>query len=43
MGDIHRAVLNGHVGYYNPRTGRVKFGKCIYSSIGAAVNYLSEK
>jgi len=43
MGDIHRAVLNGHVGYYNPNTGRVKFGRCIYSSIAVAVKYLSDK
>ncbi len=43
MGELHKATFNGHVGYYNPRTGRVKFGKCIYSSIGAAINYLGEK
>jgi hypothetical protein len=43
MTELHRAVFNGHVGYYNPRTGRVRFGKCIYSSIGAAIKYLKPK
>ena len=43
MGDLHRATYNGHEGYYNPRTGRVRFGKCIYSSIGAAIKYLKPK
>ncbi len=43
MGDIHRASYNGHKGYYNPRTGRVKFGKCIYPSIEVAIKYLKAK
>jgi len=42
MGEIHSAFFNGHKGYYNPNTGRVRFGKCVYSSIGAAVKYLSK-
>lgn len=41
--DIHKAYFNGHVGYYNPNTGRVRFGKCIYSSIGVAIKYLGKK
>ena len=43
MGDKHRAVLNGMKGYYNPKTGEVRFGRCVYSSIAVAVKYLSEK
>jgi len=43
MNEVHRAVYDGHVGYYNPMTGRVRFGKCIYSSIGAAIKYLGKK
>ena len=43
MGDIHRAVLNGRKGYYDSRTGEVKFGRCVYSSIAVAVKYLSAK
>jgi hypothetical protein len=27
-------------GYYNPKTGEVKFGRCVYSSIAVAVKYL---
>ena len=41
--DIHRAVFNGHTGYYNPKTGRVRFGKCIYPSIAVAIKYLRKK
>jgi len=41
--DIHRAVFNGHMGYYNPKTGRVRFGKCIYPSIEVAIKYLKSK
>ena len=40
MGDIHIAVLNGMKGYYNPKTGEAKFGRCVYSSIAVAVKYL---
>ena len=43
MGDIHKAFFNGHEGYYNPNTGEVKFGRCVYSSIAVAVKYLCEK
>jgi hypothetical protein len=43
MGEIHKATFKGHVGYYNTRTGRVRFGKCIYSNIGMAIKYLNEK
>jgi len=40
MGDLHRAVYNGHIGYYNPKTGRVRFGKYVYSDIATAIKYL---
>jgi hypothetical protein len=43
MGELHKAVYNGHVGYYNPRTGRVRFGKCIYPNIATAIKYLKTK
>ena len=43
MGEIHRAFFNGHKGYYNPMTGRVKFGSKVYPSIEVAVKYLREK
>jgi len=43
MGDTHRAVLNGKKGYYNPKTGEVRFGRCVYSSIAVAVKYLKDK
>jgi hypothetical protein len=43
MGEIHRAFFNGHEGYYNPKTGRVKFGSKVYPSIEVAVKYLREK
>jgi hypothetical protein len=43
MMEVHRAMFNGHAGYYNPRTGRVKFGKCIYPSIEVAIKYLKPK
>lgn len=41
--DIHTAVVMGHRGYYNPRTGRVKFDGCIYSNIQVAMKYLKIK
>jgi hypothetical protein len=43
MGDIHRAFFNGHMGYYNTKTGRVRFGKCVYPDISTAINYLAPK
>lgn len=43
MGEIHRAFFNGHKGYYNSNTGRVKFGSKVYPSIEVAVKYLREK
>lgn len=41
--DIHTATIMGHQGYYNPRTGRVKFGGCIYPNIQTAMKYLRIK
>jgi hypothetical protein len=41
--DIHKAVFNGHTGYYNPRTGKVRFGQKIYPSIEVAIKYLKSK
>ena len=41
--DIHAATIMGHQGYYNPRTGRVKFDGCIYSNIQTAIKYLRKK
>ena len=43
MKEFHKAIYNGHVGYYNTRTGRVRFGKCIYSSMTVAIKYLGKK
>ena len=43
MGNIHKATFNGMKGYYNPKTGEVKFGRCVYSSIEVAIKYLSGK
>jgi hypothetical protein len=40
---IHTATVMGHKGYYNPRTGRVKFDGCIYSNIQVAMKYLKIK
>jgi hypothetical protein len=41
--EIHGAVFNGHIGYYNPKTGRVRFGHKIYPSIEVAIKYLRKK
>ena len=44
MGDIiHRASFGGHVGYYNTRTGKVRFGDKIYPNIEVAIKYLRKK
>lgn len=43
IGDVHRATFNGHEGYYNSRTGRVRFGKLIYPSIEVAIKFLKKK
>jgi hypothetical protein len=43
MGHIHKAFFNGHEGYYNTKTGRVRFGKCVYPDISTAINYLAPK
>lgn len=43
MGEIHKAVFNGHRGYYNPKTGRVKFGSKVYPNIETAIKYLRNK
>ena len=43
MIEVHRAEYKGHDGWYNPRTGRVRFGKLIYPSIEVAIKYLKEK
>lgn len=40
---VHRAVFRGHEGWYNSRTGRVRFGKMIYPSIEVAIKYLNKK
>lgn len=38
--DIHRAVFNGHEGYFNAKTGRVKFQGKIFSNIVSAIKSL---
>lgn len=38
--DIHRAVFNGHEGYVNLRTGRVKFQGIIFPNIATAIKSL---
>ena len=43
ISEVHRATFGGHEGYYNPRTGRVRFGKQVYPSIEVAVKYLKKK
>ena len=37
---VHRAVFNGHEGYLNPRTGRVKFQGIIFPDIATAIKIL---
>lgn len=41
--EIHKAIFDGHTGYYNPKTGRVKFQGRIFPNIGTAVKYLKSK
>ena len=41
--DIHKATFNGHNGWYNPKTGRVKFNNRIFPCIEVAVKYLKNK
>jgi hypothetical protein len=43
MGNIHRAIFNGHKGYYNPKTGRVKFGSKVFPNIEEAIKFLLKK
>ena len=43
MSELHKAVFKGHAGFYNPRTGRVRFGQCIYPNISVAIKYLKNK
>jgi len=41
MAKSHRAYFNGHVGYYSPDSGRVRFGDKIFPNITTAIRYLS--
>jgi|SaaInl59LU_5_DNA_1037362.scaffolds.fasta_scaffold54508_2 hypothetical protein len=43
MGDIHRAYFNGHKGYVNIKTGRVRFESKVYPNIEMAIKYLRKK
>lgn len=43
MGESHKAVFNGYKGYYNPNTGRVKFGDRLFPNIKVAAKYLNVK
>ncbi len=43
MGELHKATFNGHVGYYNPNTGRVKLGNRLFPDIKTAVKYLRKR
>ena len=43
MVTFHRALFSGHKGYYDPKTGNVKFGLQVFPSIEVAIKYLSEK
>ena len=43
MYTFHRAFFNGHKGYYDPKSGSVKFGSQVFPSIEVAIKYLSEK
>lgn len=38
--DIHKAIFNGHEGYFNARTGRVKFQGKIFPNIATAIKSL---
>ena len=37
---VHRAVFNGHEGYFNAKTGRVKFQGKIFPNIVSAIKSL---
>ncbi len=43
MDELHKCTFDGIKGYYNPRTGRVRFGNCIYRNITTAIKYLKSK
>ena len=43
MGHIHKAFFNGHEGYYNTNTGRVRFESKVYPNIEMAIKYLRKK
>ena len=43
MDTFHRALFNGHKGYYDPNTGNVKFGSQVFPSIEVAIKYLDKK
>ena len=43
MYTFHRAFFNGHKGYYDPKSGSVKFGSQVFPSIEVAIKYLNEK
>ena len=38
--EIHKATIMGYQGYYNPRTGRVKFQGIIFPNIATAIKNL---
>jgi hypothetical protein len=43
MGEMHRCQFLKYKGYYNPVTGRVKFGNHMFPNIHTAVKYLSKR
>ena len=43
MNTFHRAFFDGHKGYYDPKTGSVKFGSQVFPSIEVAIKYLNNK
>jgi hypothetical protein len=43
MYTFHRAFFNGHKGYYDPKSGSVKFGSQVFPSIEVAIKYLNNK
>ena len=43
MSEVHKAVFNGHEGYYNPNTGRVKLDNRLFPDIKTAVKYLGKR
>ena len=40
---MHRCQFLKYKGYYNPATGRVKFGNHLFPDIHTAVKFLSKK